>query len=390
MQSFKEAQKQEELKLKGATSSKLDQSSILPTHLKPDALFETSYGAQKAQILATALELRLFDYLAQCKNDSGRSIQDIRGGIGIKSARPEDFLNALVAMGHLVREGKDLESWRYRNSEEANVFCVRESPLYMGQIMHRFANIRENSFGELTKLLKEESTYKIKEFNELYSKHHTSVPEFAHAMESCIKLAVFKLSESILPRLCDQGLETIADIGGGSGYTLMEFCRHNPRIKCAIDCELGELRDTFTEYLGREEKCAGGERLRERVFFQELDFLKEGSFRFKIPGSNMDKVDGIVFGNVMHNWELKVRKELMRKSFESLSKGGKIIIYDYFLDEESSKLPSYLMSLHMQLVCRGSQFTFAEMKGWLEEAGFSEVVIESLDGRMEACIATKK
>lgn len=170
----------------------------------------------------------------------------------------------------------------------------------------------------------------------------------------------------------------------------MEFCRHNPRIKYAINCDLGVLRDTFTEYLTREEKCAGGERLRERVLFQELDFLKEGSFRFKIPGSNMDKVDGIVFGNVMHNWELKVRKELMRKSFESLSKGGKIIIYDYFLDEESSKLPSYLMSLHMQMVCRGSQFTFAEMKGWLEEAGFSEVAIESLDGRMEACIATKK
>lgn len=122
-----------------------------------------------------------------------------------------------------------------------------------------------------------------------------------------------------------------------------------------------------------------------------MDFIKEQSFRFMIPGSNENKVDGIVFGNVMHNWELAVRKELMRKSFESLNKGGKIIIYDYFIDDsQDGKLSSYLMSLHMQLVCRGSQFTFSEMKEWLMEAGFTKVTFESLDGRMDACIATKE
>lgn len=136
----------------------------------------------------------------------------------------------------------------------------------MGQILFRFSHIQNNSFGELTKLLKEEPKYKIHDFKEIYL-NYTPVNEFAHAMESCIKLAVMQLCEKIVPKLCDQGMQTIADIGGGSGFTLMEFCRKDSRIKYAIDCELPELRSTFDEYIGREEKSQFGEGLRSKVVF---------------------------------------------------------------------------------------------------------------------------
>ena len=70
-------------------------------------------------------------------------------------------------------------------------------------------------------------------------------------------------------------------------------------------------------------------------------------------------VDAIMFGNVLHDWDDDVKKMLIKKTFEALPSGGKIIIYDYFLD--AGIYDNYMMSLGMQLACTGSQFTFKEM-----------------------------
>jgi hypothetical protein len=58
-----------------------------------------------------------------------------------------------------------------------------------------------------------------------------------------------------------------------------------------------------------------------------------------------------------------------------LPKGGHIVIYDYFLDEEKKKkTDNFLMSLHMQLACcSGSQYTLSEISEWLTTTGFSNI-----------------
>ena len=66
-------------------------------HIGAERLMETATGAWKSQTLASAIEIGLYTYLG---NDN-RSEQEIRDALSLKGARVEDFLNALVAMGHL-------------------------------------------------------------------------------------------------------------------------------------------------------------------------------------------------------------------------------------------------------------------------------------------------
>lgn len=61
----------------------------------------------------------------------------------------EDFLNALVAMGHINKEDD-----KYFNTSEASTFCVQSSPLYIGERLRKWGNIKQSDFVNLTDYLK--------------------------------------------------------------------------------------------------------------------------------------------------------------------------------------------------------------------------------------------
>jgi hypothetical protein len=84
---------------------------------------------------------------------------------------------------------------------------------------------------------------------------------------------------------------------------------------------------------------------------------------------------------------------LIEKSFRALKSGGKIIIYDFYLDEDKcdpSRIDSFLMSMHMQLATKaGSQFSYTEMKQMLTKAGFTDVKFTRINKYQDVAVATK-
>ena len=55
-------------------------------------------------------------------------------------------------------------------------------------------------------------------------------------------------------------------------------------------------------------------------------------------------------------------------------------MYDFFFDEgKKEKISSFLLSIHMQLMCSGSQFTQEELKKMVSKVGFTDVQFYELD-----------
>lgn len=206
-------------------------------------------------------------------------------------------------------------------------------------------------------------------------------------MESIVKIIALRIPEL----LKDVWSETryVADIGGGSGYVLMELARRYPQLQ-GISIDLPVLEPVFNKYLERESSVREEDKnLRERLHFQALDFLKE-DFNFKVAGKNV-QADVIMFGNVIHNWEDENKLLLLKKAYAALKPGGRIIVYDSFIDDEQvEKTPSLLMSLQMQLVCRGSQFTYKQFNKWLTDVGFVNIDTRHIEACHDAVIAVKK
>jgi len=160
------------------------------------------------------------------------------------------------------------------------------------------------------------------------SESKQSAEDFAGFMESVIKTTALRIPE-VLKDIWSE-VRTVADIGGGSGYVLMELCRRYPNLN-AINVDLPELEPVFNKYLERESTTKEGN-LKDRVHFQALDFLKE-DFVFNVSGKKVE-VDVILFGNVIHDWEDEKKLLLLKKAYAALKPGGRIIVYDYFIDDE--------------------------------------------------------
>ncbi len=121
--------------------------------------------------------------------------------------------------------------------------------------------------------------------------------------------------------------------------------------------------------------------MRDRVEVISGDFIKD----------NLPKADVITMGMILHDWNLEMKKLLIRRSYDALSPGGAFVEIEALIDDyrrqNSFRL---LMSLKM-LIELGDAFDFtgADFRGWCSEAGFKRFEIIPLAGPSSAAIAYK-
>ena len=74
-------------------------------------------------------------------------------------------------------------------------------------------------------------------------------------------------------------------------------------------------------------------------------------------------------GRILHNWNLDIRKLLLRKAYAALPRGGSLIVCETLIDDERrTRARSLLASLNMLLQTDdGSEFTGAECASWMHE-----------------------
>ena len=127
-------------------------------------------GFWPSKTVLSAVELELFTQLGS----ESMTGEEVAGRIGLHSRATYDFLDTLVALGLLERDG-DGPDGRYRNTPDTAVFLDKNSPAYIGGILE-MANARLYRFwGDLTEALQTGSPQnEIKHtgkamFEELYS-----------------------------------------------------------------------------------------------------------------------------------------------------------------------------------------------------------------------------
>jgi len=96
-------------------------------------------------------------------------------------------------------------------------------------------------------------------------------------------------------------------------------------------------------------------------------------------------------GHILHDWNLDVKRMLVRKAFEALPQGGAFIAYESIIDDDrSTNAFGLLMSLNMLIETTGGfDYTGADCTGWMKEAGFRETRVEHLVGPDSMVIGIK-
>jgi len=167
--------------------------------------------------------------------------------------------------------------------------------------------------------------------------------------------------------------KTFADIGCAQGALPVQVALHHGHVT-GIGYDLPVVRPVFENYV----KCNG---LGDRLRFAEGDFFKDA----------LPKVDVLVMGHILHDWNLEEKKKLLAKAYEALPVGGALVVYETLIDDDRRKnVTGLLMSLNMLIETPGGfDYTGADCQGWMREAGFRETRVEHLSGPDSMVIGIK-
>ena len=337
--------------------------------LDPSRILNTGFGFWGSKVLLTAVALELFTVLAG-KKMTGESLGK---DLGLHPRGIWDFFDALVALGFLEREGNGREAL-YANTEETALYLDKNSAAYIGGILE-MCNARLYKFwGDLGAALKTGQPQ-----NEV---KHSQQPMFETLYAESPRLEQFMgamtgLSRANFGALADKfdfsKYHTLCDVGGATGLLAMLVAKRYPHMRCT-SFDLPAVEPIA-------EKAIAGEGLSDRVKTASGDFFKDA----------LPKADVITMGMILHDWNLKNKKHLIKLAYDALPAGGAFIAIENLIDDARRENAfGLMMSLNM-LIEFGDAFDFtgADFWSWCKEAGFSRYEVLHLAGPCSAAIAYK-
>jgi hypothetical protein len=330
---------------------------------------QVGLGFWASKCLLSAVELGLFSELGR-QPMTGRRIEAV---LGLHPRATFDFLDALLALGFLQREGEGEEAV-YRNTEETWIFLDRASDRYIGGILE-MANARLYRYwGDLTEALRTAKPQnEVKHvgkavFEALYA-NPENLERFMNAM-SGISMGNFN---AFAQKFDFSPYRTMCDVGGATGQLSILVARQNPHLKLT-SFDLPPVAPIARKNI----ECAG---LGDRIETAVGDFFTEP----------LPKADLITMGMILHDWNLEKKMHLIRSVHAALPPGGAFVAIENLIDDaRRENIFALLMSLNM-LIEFGDAFDFtgADFARWCREAGFQRTEVLHLAGPASAAIAYK-
>lgn len=349
------------------TGTQTDQAAAAP--MTPDHILQIGMGFFASRTLLSAVEMRLFTIV----DDGGLTSEQIGAQLRLDERSRDDFLDALVALGFLERDGDGHES-RYANTPETALFLSQNSPAYVGGMLEMSSRRLYGFWNSLTEGLRTGSPQ-----NEA---KNGGEPIFAHLYANPIALegflnAMAGIQAGNFAMLGDKidfsGYSTVADIGGAKGNLVATLAGRHPHL-AGVTFDLPPVQPVAQDYLeslGLDDRwrSVGG------------DFFVD----------DLPKADVVVMGNVLHDWNEGQKEELIAKAYNAVNGGGIFIAIENVIDDARRENAfGLLMSLNMMIETPGGfDYTGAQFDTWCKSAGFTHTEIVSLAGPSSAAIAYK-
>ena len=291
----------------------------------------------ESRTLLAANDLDVFTAIGR----AGRTVGEIARRC---KADPEGLgllLNALVGLGLLTLLGK-----RYRNTPLGRRYLDRRSPKALSNLLWLFGH----HWQDWTDM--PQAVRKGRPGWAPVTRSPSFRRRFSFAMhERSHVLAGPTVATIRLPRTARRFL----DLGGGPGSYAIALAKRYPRLEGVV------LDQTVTvaRRLIRQHRL--GNRLRARA----------GSIFTAALGTGYDAV---LVSNVIHVFNERENRALMRRVRAALRPGGKVFIVEFFLDDSLTRPPkaSVFSVMMYKFTAGGRCYGWNEAEGWLKALGFGK------------------
>jgi len=334
--------------------------------LEPKGGFEQimsmARGFQIAKMLMAAVDLGLFDLLAEPKSapETAALLKADARATGI-------FLNGLAALG-LLEKGGD----HFRNGELASRYLVRGSENYRGAIVRHMEHTWKRGWDDLQETVRlghPPAADPEKWVDARQERDEAEIRAFIWGMHAIAR----DLAPKVAAKLDLKNVRRLLDLGGGPATYAIIFAQAHPQLHATVFDLPMPLE------IARENIATNG--LTDRVATLAGNFLRDDI------GAGYDF---IWVSQILHSHDEGQCKYIIGKAVAALNPGGALAIQDFYLNPDGVSPPGAAMfGVHMLAVTpRGRAYTHEEVAEWMQEAGLATP--EFIESGMDAGILVAK
>jgi len=306
----------------------------------PEDLLQTIRGFQESRVMLTGIELNIFAAIGD-----GAKASQVAGKIGTDARATEMLLNALVAMGILVKSDGVFHvtrvTARYLGGKSPD--DARAAMMHTVHLWERWSTLTE-CVRAGTSVKRPEAAEARDDWTEAFiaAMHHYAQARAPHVVQA----------------VGVQGARKMLDVGGGSGAYSIAFAQANEKLQV----ELLDLPEVLPIAQRHIEDAGLGARIKTRAGDLRTDPLGQG-------------FDVILVSAICHMLGPEGNRDLLRRCHAALAPKGRVIISDFILEaDKTAPKHAALFALNMLVGTRdGSSYSEIEYVGWLREAGFRKV-----------------
>lgn len=327
-----------------------------------------AYGFMASQALFGALELGIFDHIASSEG-SASSIESMQSATGVTAPRLQTLVTALTSMKALQRSA----SGNYTLSPNTARYLVRSSKYFYGDYLSmQIGKQFYHHMGALPEVLK---TGKAIDYATLFSdpaeadlytraQHNGSVAT-ARQLCKCVDFA---------------GMNSLLDIGGGSGAFSIVICRQNPKMK-AVVLEFPEVCKTGAAFVAAEPR-----EVAERISYVS------GSCLDPWPAELGQQHDLVLISYVSESVPAAALPELYKAAFQGVRPGGLLIVHSFMVDDslDGPQLGALWSLQHVAVNADGLGLSPGAVEKLMHGAGFVDVTHRDMIGGMTKLVLGKK
>jgi ubiquinone/menaquinone biosynthesis C-methylase UbiE len=167
----------------------------------------------------------------------------------------------------------------------------------------------------------------------------------------------------------------LIDVGGGDGSNILTIAKENPHLKASVFdsapvCEIAKKN------------------IASKGFSDRLGAIPGDCFKDPFP----KEADCILFCHFFTIWSEKNNQALLKKAYDALPKGGKVMIFNMMQnDNEDGPIGSAIGSPYFLALATGEGmlYTWKEYTKWMKDAGFAKVDVLALPKEHGVIIGTK-
>lgn len=307
----------------------------------PADIMELANRFRASRVFLTAFELGVFTVLG----NEGKTSAETASILKTNPRATDRLMNALTVIGIIEKK-----NGAFYNTHAVTKFLVKGEAGYMGGLGHT-VNLWDSWTNMTEAVINGSAPERRKPVND---RGENWVDSFIAAMHMRAK----KQAPVIISRLDLNGVSRVLDLGGGPGTFSFAFADAKEGLKATV-FDLPNVVPLTKDYIKQE------------GYTGKVGTL-EGNYLENDIGSGYD----ITFlSAVIHSNSPEDIKLLFSKCYKALNKNGQIVVLDYIMnDDRTEPAMGAMFALNMLVnTDAGDAYSEAEVRSWLEEAGFSSI-----------------